>query len=134
MRISCPHCGLRDHTEFEYGGDAARGRPDLSALLDQWTDYVYLRDNPRGPHREYWQHVHGCREWVIVVRDTLSHDVSSVVLARTLPLGATELVEGNASQSDVAAAEVAERQAPAGSVVINGAAHDGTRQPDGEEQ
>ena len=45
--------------------------------LDAWTDYVYLRDNPRGPHREYWQHVHGCREWVIVARDTLSHEVSS---------------------------------------------------------
>ena len=32
---------------------------------------VFVRDNPMGEHREYWQHVHGCRQWLFVVRDTV---------------------------------------------------------------
>ena len=94
MRIACPCCGLRDHTEFEYGGDAARRWPAADASLDTWSDYVYLRDNPRGLHREYWQHVHGCREWLIVTRDTLSHEISSVILAREEPLVTDDTVDG----------------------------------------
>ena len=31
-------------------------------------DYVYLRDNPRGPLREYWHHAGGCRRWLVVTR------------------------------------------------------------------
>ncbi len=27
-----------------------------AASDEEWYDYVYLRDNPRGPHRELWQH------------------------------------------------------------------------------
>jgi len=36
---------------------------------------VYLRDNPRGPHDEYWQHVNGCRQWLKVRRHVVSHRV-----------------------------------------------------------
>src|SRR5712692_5722874 len=51
LLITCPHCGPRDHVEFTYGGDATRARPDPAAASDAaWVDYVYLRDNPRGPH------------------------------------------------------------------------------------
>ncbi len=131
MRISCPHCGLSDHTEFAFGGDAARDRPGLSDAVDQWTDYVYLRDNPRGAHVEYWQHVHGCREWLIVERDTLSHDIRSVVLARTLPLRAA--VDGQVDPSDIAA-DPTDPHAADGASSINGAAHNGASQPGGEEQ
>ena len=66
MLIPCPHCGPRSHVEFTYAGDATLRRPPDDAPLAQWVDYVYLRDNPRGPHREYWHHVHGCRAYVMV--------------------------------------------------------------------
>ena len=83
IRIPCPTCGVRDHSEFAYGGDATVVRPD-PANTDEgaWTDYVYLRDNPRGRHREYWQHVHGCRQWLIVDRDTVTHEIFRVSPAR----------------------------------------------------
>ena len=78
--IHCPHCGPRDHTEFSYGGDATLRRPADNATLETWNDFVYLRDNPRGAHEELWQHVQGCRAWVVVRRDTLTHAITDTRL------------------------------------------------------
>ena len=82
MIIHCPHCGPRDLAEFSYGGDATITRPD-PASTDQaaWNAYVYDRDNPAGEHREYWQHSGGCRRFVVVTRDTLTHGISDVRFA-----------------------------------------------------
>jgi sarcosine oxidase subunit delta len=83
LRIECPHCGLRDHAEFSYGGDATKVRPAHgNGDMSVWFDYVFLRDNPKGPHAEYWHHAHGCREWLVVERDTVSHEILSVARAR----------------------------------------------------
>ncbi len=83
IRIHCPHCGLRDHDEFSYVGDATKIRPNdpAAASPEDWHRHVYLRDNPRGPHLEYWHHVYGCRAIVKVLRDTATHEV----LATGLP-------------------------------------------------
>jgi heterotetrameric sarcosine oxidase delta subunit len=77
MLIPCPWCGPRDHVEFSYGGDAAARRPaEPSALSDEaWYGHIYLRDNPLGPHDELWQHHAGCRRWIRVRRDTLTHEI-----------------------------------------------------------
>jgi sarcosine oxidase subunit delta len=84
MRITCTHCGPRDHSEFAYGGDAARAYPGLDCTdTATWHDYVFLRDNPRGRHAEYWHHVHGCRRWLRVERDTVTHEIFSVEDAAT---------------------------------------------------
>ena len=40
-----------------------------------WIDYVYMRDNPCGPHDELWLHSAGCRSWFKVRRDTATHDI-----------------------------------------------------------
>ncbi len=78
MIILCPHCGNRLSTEFSYLGDAALlDRPDYEDGDEQWSDYVYLRDNPAGPHRELWRHSAGCGNWLIVTRDTRSHELLS---------------------------------------------------------
>ncbi|MGF7162036.1 sarcosine oxidase subunit delta [Rhodoligotrophos appendicifer] len=85
MRINCPYCGTRDHAEFAYGGDASLKRPDLADQdMERWYDYVYLRDNPRGPHQEFWHHIYGCRQVLVVERDTLTHEISSVKPAREM--------------------------------------------------
>jgi sarcosine oxidase subunit delta len=83
MRIPCPWCGPRLLNEFTYGGDASKTRPNNpdSASLDTWMDYVYLRKNPAGRHTEYWHHSSGCRSWLVVTRDTISHEITEVTPA-----------------------------------------------------
>ncbi len=84
--IDCPHCGLRDQTEFTYGGDATRSFPGLDCTdMDTWNEYVFLRDNPRGRHSEYWQHTQGCRRFLRVERDTATHEIHSVTDAAGAP-------------------------------------------------
>jgi heterotetrameric sarcosine oxidase delta subunit len=86
MLITCPHCGARDVTEFTYGGPAETERPDPANASDtQWNDYVYLRDNPRGVHDELWQHSSGCRRWIAMRRDTLTHDMIAAAEPGALP-------------------------------------------------
>ncbi len=83
MRIVCPWCGSRPLNEYSYGGDASTSRPEHpeNAGLEDWMNHVYWRDNPAGPHKEYWQHVSGCRSWLAVKRDTVTHEISMVTLA-----------------------------------------------------
>ena len=82
LLIPCPFCGPRDHVEFSYGGDGTLTRPDPSAPDAAWIDYIYLRDNPKGPHLEYWQHHAGCRAWLKVRRDTVTHEITTTAPAR----------------------------------------------------
>ncbi|MCY3769300.1 MAG: sarcosine oxidase subunit delta [Gammaproteobacteria bacterium] len=78
IRIDCPYCGERDHAEFSYGGDATVEYPALDAPAEEWHDAVFLRENIRGVQRETWHHVNGCRMWLIVERDTVTHEIHSV--------------------------------------------------------
>jgi heterotetrameric sarcosine oxidase delta subunit len=78
LLIPCPHCGPRNQVEFTYGGDAAPRRPATDAPAALWFEYVYLRDNPRGPHDELWLHSAGCRCWFKLRRDTRTHDIVAV--------------------------------------------------------
>ena len=77
--IPCPHCGSRPREEFTIKGDASLVRPAPDAGADAWHAYMHLRDNARGPHREYWHHSSGCRRWLVVERDTVSHAVGAVI-------------------------------------------------------
>ena len=78
LLIHCPWCADRAQIEFTYGGDATVERPPNPAdiSLKEWLDYVYLRNNPRGLHTEWWHHSSGCRRWFKVRRDTLTHKSS----------------------------------------------------------
>jgi sarcosine oxidase subunit delta len=83
MLIACPYCGARDAQEFSYRGDATLVRPDPAApdAAEKFHDYVYLRDNPAGAHREFWYHGAGCRRWLEVERDTLTHAITATRFA-----------------------------------------------------
>jgi len=78
IRINCPFCGERDHSEFTYGGDASIEYPALDAPMEDWHDAIFLRENIRGMQAETWHHVNGCRMWLVVERDTMSHEIKSV--------------------------------------------------------
>ncbi len=81
MRIPCPFCGARDSREFVFRGDAQPVRPggdDADAMFD----YLYLRDNPAGAFEELWYHAQGCRNWLRVTRNTVTHAITDARLAR----------------------------------------------------
>lgn len=82
MRIPHPDLGLRNIEEFTYLGDACLcERPQASADHGNFCDYLYLRDNPAGPHRELWFHEYGDQSWLIVTRDTCTHEILAVEYA-----------------------------------------------------
>lgn len=87
LLIPCPYCGERAQVEFAYGGDATKRRPPDGAPDEAWYDYVYLRANPRGPHREWWLHHAGCGRWIRVTRDTATHAVLGAAPAADPPGG-----------------------------------------------
>ena len=84
MLINHPLLGPRDISEFTILGDANLiERPDLE-IKDTGTafhDYLYLRDNPAGEHRELWFHEQGDQSWLVVSRNTLTHEITKVELA-----------------------------------------------------
>jgi sarcosine oxidase subunit delta len=89
MIIDHPLLGPRDAAEFVYLGDAGLiDRPDWQApdAAERFHDYAYLRDNPAGAHRELWYHEQGDRSWLVVTRDTVTHAVLRVELARDVAL------------------------------------------------
>lgn len=89
MLIDHPLLGPRDAAEFVYLGDASLiDRPDWqdAAAADRFHDYLYLRDNPAGAHRELWYHEQGDRSWLVVTRDMLTHAIARVELARDVAL------------------------------------------------
>ena len=86
MRLTCPLCGPRDLREFSYRGSAKLlARPTDPADAEAFFDYLNVRDNPAGPNPELWQHERGCRAWLRVVRDTRTHVILAVALAREAP-------------------------------------------------
>ena len=84
MLIPCPHCGIRPVEEFTFLGDARPQRPETNepASMEQWFEYVYLRENPRSALEEFVHHSSGCRSWLVVTRDTRTHEISGSMMAR----------------------------------------------------
>ncbi len=85
MIIHHPLLGPRDAQEFTFLGAATLiERPDWQAedAQEQFHDYLHLRDNPAGEHRELWFHETGDRSWLVVTRNTLTHEITNVEMAR----------------------------------------------------
>jgi sarcosine oxidase subunit delta len=81
MRIECPYCGERNASEFLYKGDASVKRPQ-SLDPDAFFDFVYIRQNAAGLMKEFWFHSGGCQSWLIVTRNTVTHEVRGVEAPR----------------------------------------------------
>ena len=85
MIINHPLLGPRDAAEFVYLGDESlieRPDPDAPDAADRFYEYGYLRDNPAGEHKELWYHEQGDRSWLVVTRNTVTHKILKVELAR----------------------------------------------------
>ena len=80
LLIECPWCGVRDETEFSCAGEAHIVRPlETEKLSDEeWADFLFMRSNTKGVHRERWCHASGCRKWFNACRDTVTHEIVAV--------------------------------------------------------
>jgi len=72
LLIACPYCGERPELEFAHGGQAHIARPATPSTTDiqEWTRFLYMRDNTKGLYAERWRHSHGCGKFFNAVRDT----------------------------------------------------------------
>ena len=84
MIIHHPILGPRDAQEFVYLGDVSLiDRPDgMTQGVEAFHEYLYQRSNPAGEHRELWYHEQGDRSGLVVTRNTVTHEIIRVELAR----------------------------------------------------
>lgn len=78
LNIFCPHCGeLRSEEEFSPAGQAHIARPlNPEACSDEeWGEYLFFRDSPRGLRHELWLHASGCRKYFNATRHTVSYEI-----------------------------------------------------------
>ena len=77
LLIRCPYCEMeRPELEFRYGGEAHIVRSPATASDEQWSDFLYMRSNPKGVHFERWRHVSGCGRFFNAVRNTVTDHIS----------------------------------------------------------
>jgi methylglutamate dehydrogenase subunit B len=84
MIITHPLLGPRDAQEFTYLGDASlihRPDPEAGDAAGAFHEYLYQRENIADAHRELWFHEQGDRSWLVVTRNTLTHEILEVELA-----------------------------------------------------
>jgi methylglutamate dehydrogenase subunit B len=77
--LKCPHCGVREVTDFAFGGEVS-ARPKAEPSFRDLCRYNYFRRNVAGVQREWWYHRSGCRTWFLAERDTRTNAVLRVGL------------------------------------------------------
>jgi heterotetrameric sarcosine oxidase delta subunit len=77
--LTCPHCGVREVTDFAFGGETS-SRPAEQPTQRELGAYNYFRANLAGVQREWWFHRSGCRVWFLAERDTRTNAVRFTAL------------------------------------------------------
>lgn len=77
LLIHCPYCDeKRSEIEFAYAGEAHIVRPDAKQQAEmsdeEWSKYMFIRDNVRGEHAERWWHNAGCNMFFNAIRNTVT--------------------------------------------------------------
>ena len=84
LTLQCPYCGVSgEETEFHGGGEAHLKRETVGSTDDDFEDYLFMRENPKGVHLERWRHVYGCGKWFLAARDTNTLEVFGTYRAQT---------------------------------------------------
>lgn len=84
LRLTCPVCGVTgEETEFHAGGEAHLKRFGPGSTDEDFRDYLFQRQNPRGVHFERWRHQYGCGKWFHAARCTQTLEVFGTYTAQT---------------------------------------------------
>lgn len=74
--LTCPCCGVEaDETELSAGGEAHLTRHGPGSSDEDFTCYLFHRENPKGVHFERWRHAYGCGKWFHAARCTQTLEV-----------------------------------------------------------
>ncbi len=118
LLIDCPYCGERPELEFSHGGQAhiARAKNPSELPIEQWTEFLYMRDNIRGVHAERWRHTHGCGRFFNALRDTVTdHFLATYKAGERMPNGtmpASVAVDAHGASNSQASAGPAAESTP----------------------
>ncbi|HEX6303481.1 MAG TPA: sarcosine oxidase subunit delta [Anaerolineales bacterium] len=77
FQLPCPNCGLRNASEFRFGGEITH-RPSGEDQRE-WADYVYNRQNAAGVQEEWWYHRSGCQRWFKARRNTATNEILDIL-------------------------------------------------------
>jgi sarcosine oxidase subunit delta len=84
LTLHCPYCGVQaDETDLQPGGQAHLKRHGPGSSDDQFEDYMFMRENPKGVHFERWRHAYGCGKWFLAARCTATLEVFGTYPAQT---------------------------------------------------
>ena len=73
--MTCPLNGVRNISEFVYGGEVI-DMPDPDNYNDrEWADYLFMENNTRGVVREWWLHASTSSYWFIAERNTATNEI-----------------------------------------------------------
>ncbi|SHE80087.1 sarcosine oxidase subunit delta [Modicisalibacter ilicicola DSM 19980] len=106
--IHCPYCDEhREEEEFHPKGQAHIVRPaDPENCTDEeWGDYLFFRDNPRGIHHELWVHALGCRKFFNITRNTVTYEIYETYKVGEQPSVTAERLAAKEKQSGVQVAD-----------------------------
>jgi len=81
MQVECPFCGWREIEEFQC-------RSAVIEALGGDIENLYMRVNRPTLSTEYWQHLGGCRTWLLCRRNPSTDEVLDISYLKTgLPSG-----------------------------------------------
>jgi sarcosine oxidase subunit delta len=73
LLVTCPNCGPREVSELRCAGESATRHLEPPTQREL-NDYLYVRDNEWGFHREWW-FCRVCEEWFVAERHTRTNEV-----------------------------------------------------------
>ena len=83
--LNCPYCGVdADETELAPGGEAHVKRYGPGSTDQEFEQYLFSRENPKGVHLERWRHANGCGKWFHAARCTMTLEVFGTYSAQVL--------------------------------------------------
>ncbi|MDA9223740.1 sarcosine oxidase subunit delta [Tateyamaria sp.] len=83
--LTCPYCGQKsEETEFHGGGEAHLKRFGPGSSDEDFQEYLFVRENPKGVHFERWRHIYGCGKWFHAARCTTTLEIFGTYSAQTV--------------------------------------------------
>jgi sarcosine oxidase subunit delta len=73
-QLYCPLNGLRNISEFVYGGEYHPQPDHINCSAREWAEHVFFDENKAGLVIEWWCHL-PTSYWFLVERDTVSDEI-----------------------------------------------------------